>query len=121
MFHFILGLPWLVVLLRFILPLPWIWPAKALLAGVLLVASQQVLLNRISSGSVFAPEYPRPLIIVLNFLFAFLLLNRIGIFQRNETWFLFSHHIQGMIDHHPFHPASEGCLVRKACHVPECF
>ncbi len=41
MFHFILGIPWLVVLLRFILPLPWIWPAKALLAGVLLVASQQ--------------------------------------------------------------------------------
>jgi predicted MPP superfamily phosphohydrolase len=79
MFHFILGIPWLVVLLRFILPLPWIWPAKALLAGVLLVASQQVLLNRISSGSVFAPEYPRPLIIVLNFLFGATLL--LAVFQ----------------------------------------
>ncbi len=79
MFHFILGLPWLVVLLRFILPLPWIWPAEALLAGVLLVASQQVLLNRISSGSVFAPEYPRPPIIVLNFLFGATLL--LAVFQ----------------------------------------
>lgn len=79
MFHFILGLPWLVVLLRFILPLPWIWPAKALVAGALLVASQQVLLNRISSGSVFAPEYPRPLIIVLNFLFGATLL--LAVFQ----------------------------------------
>lgn len=79
MFHFILGIPWLVVFLRFILPLPWIWPAKALLAGVLLVASQQVLLNRISSGSVFAPEYPRPLIVVLNFLFGATLL--LAVFQ----------------------------------------
>lgn len=79
MFHFVLGLPWLVVVLRFILPLPWIWPAKALLAGLLLIASQQVLLNRISSGSVFAPEYPRPLIIVLNFLFGATLL--LAVFQ----------------------------------------
>ncbi|MBB3409811.1 hypothetical protein FHT87_003730 [Rhizobium sp. BK316] len=69
MFHLILGLPWLVVVLRFILPLPWIWPAKALLAGLLLVASQHLVFNRISSGSVFAPEYPRPLIIAFNFLF----------------------------------------------------
>lgn len=79
MFHIILGLPWLVVVVRFILPLPWIWPAKALLAGVLLVASQQVLLNRISSGSIFAPEYPRPLIIVLNFFFGATLL--LAVFQ----------------------------------------
>ncbi len=79
MFHLILGFPWLVVLVRFILPLPWIWPAKALLAGLLLLASQQVLLNRISSGSVFAPEYPRPLIIVLNFLFGATLL--LAVFQ----------------------------------------
>jgi predicted MPP superfamily phosphohydrolase len=69
MFHVILGLPWLIVLLRFLLPLPWIWPVTALVAGILLIASQQVLLNRLSSGSVFAPEYPRPFIIVLNFLF----------------------------------------------------
>jgi predicted MPP superfamily phosphohydrolase len=79
MFHLILAFPWLVVLVRFILPLPWIWPAKALLAGLLLLASQQVLLNRISSGSVFAPEYPRPLIIVLNFLFGATLL--LAVFQ----------------------------------------
>lgn len=79
MFHVILGIPWLVVLVRFILPLPWIWPAKALLAGLLLIASQQVLINRISSGSVFAPEYPRPLIIILNFLFGATLL--LAVFQ----------------------------------------
>jgi len=79
MFHFILGLPWLVVVVRFILPLPWIWPAKALLAGLLLVASQHLVFNRISSGSVFAPEYPRPLIIAFNFLFGATVL--LAIFQ----------------------------------------
>ncbi|CCM78910.1 metallophosphoesterase [Rhizobium mesoamericanum] len=69
MFHLVLGLPWLVVVIRFILPLPWIWPAKAMLAGVLLIASQHLVFNRISSGSIFAPEYPRPLIVAFNFLF----------------------------------------------------
>ncbi|TDK36851.1 metallophosphoesterase [Rhizobium deserti] len=69
MFHFILGLPWLVVLVRFLLPLPWLLPAKILVAGLLLVASQHLLINRISSGSVFAPEYPRPLIILFTLLF----------------------------------------------------
>ncbi|MDQ0564138.1 putative MPP superfamily phosphohydrolase [Rhizobium mesoamericanum] len=69
MFHLVLGLPWLVVVIRFIQPLPWIWPAKAMLAGVLLIASQHLVFNRISSGSIFAPEYPRPLIVAFNFLF----------------------------------------------------
>jgi predicted MPP superfamily phosphohydrolase len=69
MFQFILGLPWLVVLVRFLLPLPWFLPAKILIGGLLLVASQHLVINRISSGSVFAPEYPRPLIILFTLLF----------------------------------------------------
>lgn len=69
MFHFVLGIPWLVVLLRFLIPLPWILPVKILVGGVLLVASQHLTINRITSGSVFAPEYPRPLVILFNLLF----------------------------------------------------
>jgi predicted MPP superfamily phosphohydrolase len=69
MFHLFFGLPWLVVLLRFILPLPWALPAKLGLAAVLLVASQYHLVSRISSGSVFSPEFPRPFIIGFNVLF----------------------------------------------------
>jgi predicted MPP superfamily phosphohydrolase len=69
MFQFILGLPWLVVLVRFLLPLPWFLPAKILIGGLLLVASQHLVINRMSSGSVFAPEYPRPLIILFTLLF----------------------------------------------------
>jgi predicted MPP superfamily phosphohydrolase len=68
MFHLIIGIPWLVVATRFILPLPWIWPIKLMVAGLLLVASQYYLVNRLSSGSVFSPEFPRPLIILFNLL-----------------------------------------------------
>ncbi len=79
MFHLIPVVPWLVVVFRFILPLPWILPVKIVVAGALLAASQQLLINRLSSGSVFAPEYPRPLIISFNVLFGAVVL--LAIFQ----------------------------------------
>ncbi|NHT78335.1 metallophosphoesterase [Rhizobiaceae bacterium CRRU44] len=69
MFHLIFGLPWLVVLVRFIQPLPWLWSVKALLAIVLLLASQYHFFSRLSSGSVFSPEFPRWLVIGFNLLF----------------------------------------------------
>lgn len=74
MFHLIFGIPWLVVAVRFLQPLPWLWSVKALIALVLLVASQYHLVNRFSSGSVFAPEFMRPLIIVFNTLMGTILL-----------------------------------------------
>lgn len=79
MFHLVPVIPWLIVVLRFILPLPWILPVKIIVAGILLIASQQLLINRLSSGSVFAPEYPRPLIILFNALFGAVVL--LALFQ----------------------------------------
>lgn len=79
MFHLIFGIPWLVVVVRFIQPLPWIWPAKASLTMLLLVASQFHLVSRLSSGSVFDPEFPRPLVIAFNVLFGAIVL--LGVFQ----------------------------------------
>jgi predicted MPP superfamily phosphohydrolase len=79
MFHLVPVVPWLVVVLRYILPLPWILPVKIIVASILLIASQQLLINRLSSGSVFAPEYPRPLIILFNALFGAVVL--LAIFQ----------------------------------------
>jgi predicted MPP superfamily phosphohydrolase len=79
MFHLIFGLPWLLVLVRFIQPLPWPFMAKVMVAGVLLVASQYHLANRLSSGSVLAPEFPRPLIILFNWMLGTLLL--LAVFQ----------------------------------------
>jgi predicted MPP superfamily phosphohydrolase len=69
MFHLIFGIPWLVVALRFIQPLPWFWSVKIIVAIVLLIASQYHFVNKLSSGSVFSPEFPRPLIIAFNVLF----------------------------------------------------
>lgn len=74
MFHLIFGIPWLLVATRFIAPLPWIWSVKIALAVLLLVASQYHLFNRLSSGSVFSPEFPRALVIAFNVLMGTLLL-----------------------------------------------
>src|SRR5882762_10745559 len=79
MFTFIFGLPWLLVVVRYILPLPWPWSVKAILAGVLLIASQYHLFSRLSSGSIFSPEFPRPLIIAFNVLFGSIIL--LAVFQ----------------------------------------
>ncbi len=74
MFQLVTGLPWLIVLVRFILPLPWPWALKVLLALVLLIASQYHYFSRLSSGSVFSPEFSRPLVIVFNVLFGAIVL-----------------------------------------------
>ncbi|WP_377297858.1 metallophosphoesterase [Rhizobium sp. SGZ-381] len=79
MFHLIFGLPWLVVVLRFIQPLPWLLSVKFGVAAVLLVASQYHFISRLSSGSVFSPEFPRPLIIAFNIIFGALVL--LAVFQ----------------------------------------
>jgi predicted MPP superfamily phosphohydrolase len=74
MFHIIFSLPWLVVVTRFLAPLPWHWPAKVSVAVVLLVASQYHLVSRWSSGSVFSAELPRSVVIAFNWSFSAVLL-----------------------------------------------
>ncbi|OLP52881.1 metallophosphoesterase [Rhizobium rhizosphaerae] len=79
MFHLMFGLPWLVVATRFLWPLPWPLAIKVLIALLLLVASQYHYISRLSSGSVFAPELPRPLIIAFNLAMAATIL--LAVFQ----------------------------------------
>ena len=74
MFHFIFSLPCLYVVARVLWPLPGPFAAKAAVAVVLLVASQYHLWCRLSSGSVFAPEFPRWLVVVFNGAFGAILL-----------------------------------------------
>lgn len=69
MFHLIFSLPWLIVVLRFIEPMPWPTTFKIVVSAVLLVASQYHLISRLSSGSVLSPEFPRPVVIAFNVLF----------------------------------------------------
>jgi uncharacterized protein len=69
MFHLTFALPALYVLARFVWPLPWAPGGKIALAIIVLVASQYHLWSRLSSGSVFSPEFPRALVLMFNWAF----------------------------------------------------
>jgi predicted MPP superfamily phosphohydrolase len=79
MFHLVFALPWLYVVTRTIWPLPWMMAAKIAVSAALLVGSQFHLWSRMSSGSVFAPEFPRPIVILFNWLFGAIAL--LAVFQ----------------------------------------
>ncbi|WP_060847765.1 metallophosphoesterase [Methylobacterium aquaticum] len=66
MFHLVFAAPCLLVIARWLAPLSLPLAAKATLAVLLLAASQFHLWNRLSSGSVFAPEFPRAVVLALN-------------------------------------------------------
>jgi len=74
MFHLVFSLPWLFVVTRGIWPLPWTPGAKIAVSLLLLIASQFHLCSRLSSGSVFNPEFPRPVVMLFNWLFGSVLL-----------------------------------------------
>jgi len=74
MFHLIFSVPCLYVLTRFVAPLPWPLLFKLALGAAMLVASQYHLWSRLSSGSVFAPEFPRPFVLMFNWAFGAILL-----------------------------------------------
>ena len=73
-FHLIFAAPCLYVLARTLVPLTLPWWAKAAVAVLLLVASQYHYWSRLSSGSVFAPEFPRAVVILFNWAFGAIVL-----------------------------------------------
>ena len=64
----------MLVLARFVWPLALPIGIKAIVALVLIAASQYHLWNRLSSGSVFSPEFPRPVVIAFNWAFGTIVL-----------------------------------------------
>ncbi len=72
-------MPTLFVLARWLWPLPLPLSAKIPVAFLMLAASQFHLWSRISSGSVFTPEFPRPIVNLFNWAFGALLL--LAVFQ----------------------------------------
>lgn len=74
MFHLMFSLPALYVIARFIWPSHWGRAFKISATVLVALASQYHLYNRISSGSVFSPEMPREIIILLNWGFCSILL-----------------------------------------------
>lgn len=65
-FHLIFSLPSWFIIARYLWPLSLALPVKIGIATISLMASQLHLWSRLSSGSVFAPEFPRWLIILCN-------------------------------------------------------
>ena len=74
MIRLIPSLPAFYVVARVVWPSPWPLALKLGLTALLLVASQYHLWSRLSSGSVFAPEFPRPVVILFNWAFGSLAL-----------------------------------------------
>lgn len=73
MFHLNFTIPCLYVLARFLLPLPWSIRSKLAAAILLLFASQYHVWNRLSSGSVFSPEFPQGVVVAFNWAFGAIL------------------------------------------------
>lgn len=65
-FHLILAVPGAFVILRWLLPLSLPLWSKGVVALLLLFVSQFHFWSRLSSGSVFAPEFPRALVVLFN-------------------------------------------------------
>jgi predicted MPP superfamily phosphohydrolase len=57
-FHLFTAIPFVYVLWRFVLPLPWAPGWRALLALALLMASKHHWLTQVLYGTMFSPEYP---------------------------------------------------------------
>jgi len=68
-FHVNLFLAFLYVLARLVLPLPWSVAGRAALAVVLLVVSKYHLLQVWTFGTMYSPEMPRPVVLVMGWLF----------------------------------------------------
>lgn len=71
--HVIFGLPFLLVVTRFVWPLHLPLTAKILVTALVFFASQYHLWSRLSSGSVFSPEFPRWAVILFNWAFGAIL------------------------------------------------
>lgn len=67
------SLPCLIVILNWLWPLALPLALKIPLAALMLGASQYLFWCRLSSGSVFVPEFPRPVIVLFNWAFGTIL------------------------------------------------
>jgi predicted MPP superfamily phosphohydrolase len=77
--NLIFSLPSLVVIGRFLWPLHIPLLAKGILAVLILVAAQYHFWSRLSSGSIFSPEFPRAIVILFNWALGTILL--LAVFQ----------------------------------------
>ena len=73
MFHFVVAIPCLIVIFRYLVPLKWpLWFVSLLSIGLLLVA-QHHLLTLLAFGSMFSPEALRVVVLAVNWIFGTML------------------------------------------------
>ncbi|RXH11369.1 metallophosphoesterase [Bradyrhizobium guangzhouense] len=70
----IFGLAYLLILIRFLWPLQLPLSIKIVAAALILVALQFHRWSKLSSGSVFSPEFPRPVVALFNWAFGAIVL-----------------------------------------------
>jgi len=70
----IFGLVYLLILTRFIWPLQLPLSIKIVVAALALIALQFHRWSKVSSGSVFSPEFPRPVVVLFNWAFGAIVL-----------------------------------------------
>lgn len=78
----VFGLPLLIVILNWLWPLPLPLGVKLIAAALVVVAMFYHYWSRLSSGSIFAPEFPRPVVVLFNWALGailFLTLFQIGL------------------------------------------
>ncbi|CEP33859.1 MULTISPECIES: metallophosphoesterase [Halomonadaceae] len=73
MFHFVVAIPCLIVIFRYLIPLKWPLWFKFLLSAVLLFVAQHHLLTLLAFGSMFSPEVPRVIVLAVNWIFGTML------------------------------------------------
>lgn len=73
MFHFVVAIPCLIVIFRYLVPLKWPLWFKCLLSIVLLLVAQHHLLTLLAFGSMFSPEVPRIIVLAVNWIFGTML------------------------------------------------
>jgi hypothetical protein len=68
-FRLILAIPTLLVIFRWLWPLSLPWWSTGIIAALVLVVTQYHFWSRLSSGSMFASEFPRAIVILFNWAF----------------------------------------------------
>ena len=79
MFHFVVAIPCLIVILRYLVPLKWPLWFKGLLSVALLLVAQHHWLTLMAFGSMFSPEVPRAIVLIVNWIFGTMLF--LAVFQ----------------------------------------
>src|SRR5580700_6773745 len=78
----IFGVAYLLILTRFIWPLQLPLSIKMLMAVFALAALQFHRWSKLSSGSVFSPEFPRPVVVLFNWAFGAIEIGRASCRER---------------------------------------